>query len=304
MSELITAHMHAAAWAFGDKDVWPGDGPEPSAAERERLANEKISGFYRTTETPWEIAARSAAETLARAAKLPDLVLYACESIDDRVDLRRDPDKFAEAIGLDTVPLMLVTANVCANFGALLRVARGHIATGDARDVLIVTTDVWGEGSRLIDAGTCLMSDAAASAMVSAEAPAEGWRVGPVVQATDHTMHSLDPAENSIAMVRGTVGGIQRATEGFFTPGPGGSRDDYPHIVVGNVGTTVLRLLAAGGRLDLGRFVTRTELNGHCFAADLFVNLAEIEHEVPSGGKVLGLSTGHNYWTCVAFERI
>ncbi|WP_106396557.1 beta-ketoacyl-[acyl-carrier-protein] synthase family protein [Actinocorallia populi] len=301
---MSAAHMHASAWAFGDKDVWPGDGPEPSAAERERLAKEKIAGFYRTDEAPWRIAARSAAETLRRAARRPDLVLYACESIDDRVDLRRDPDRFAEAIGADHVPLMLVTANVCANFGALLRVARNHVLTGDARDVLVVTTDVWGGGSRLIDAGTCLMSDAAASVMVSADAPAEGWRVGPVVQAADHTMHSLDPAEDSIAMVRGTVGGIQRATEGFFAPGPGGDREDYPIVVAGNVGTTVLRLLAAGGRLDLDRFVTRTEQNGHCFAADLVVNLAEVEDEVPAGGRVLGLSTGHNYWTCVAFERV
>ncbi|MFG2847117.1 hypothetical protein ACGF12_28665 [Kitasatospora sp. NPDC048296] len=299
---LHSAYLHSAAWAFGRKRTWTASSPEAA----ERLAHERLEGYYEADVPPWQLAADSAAETLKRAGVEPtdlDLVIYASESTDSRVDLSRDPDRFAMAAGAETVPLLGATANVCANFGAALRIARNAIQVGDARRVLLVTTDVWDDRSRLVDAGTCLMSDAAASVLVTADRPDEGWLVGDIHSATDHAMHDVDPAVDTIAMVRRTAGGMRRAAEGFFASHRL-RREDYPRIVVGNVGLTVLRVLAAAGGLDLGRMVTQTAQNGHCFAADVIVNLAEIEPEARHGDRVLALSTGHNYWTCVGLQRV
>ncbi|MFF1357754.1 hypothetical protein [Streptomyces sp. NPDC058297] len=302
MNPHTPAHMHAPAWSFGDRRVWKAENP----ADQDRLDHERLAGYFHSELLPWQLAVGAATQTLeaARVAATDvDLIVYASESTDSRVDLSRDPNRFAEAIGAPHVHLVGATANVCANFGAALRIARDAIRTGDAENVLVVTTDVWDDRSRLVDAGTCLMSDAAASVMVSAARPDDGWLIGGVFSAVDHTMHSVDPAQDTIAMVRGTAGGMRRAADGFFAM-EGHRREDYPFVVAGNVGTTVLRVLAASAQLDLGRVFARTAENGHCFAADVIVNMTAIQDTVPAGTKVLGLSTGHNYWICVDFERI
>lgn len=302
MSRRIPAHLSAPAWAFGDRRVWKAGTP----AEQQRLDHENLSGYFHSELPPWQLAVGAATQTLETAgvtATDVDLIVYASESTDSRVDLSRDPNRFAEAVGAPHVPLVGATANVCANFGTALRLARDTVAVGDAQRVLVVTTDVWDDRSRLVDAGTCLMSDAAASVMVTAQRPADGWLIGGIRAAVDHTMHSVDPAVDTIAMVRGTAGGMRRAADGFFAM-EGHRREDYPLVVAGNVGTTVLRVLAASAELDLGRVFAQTAQNGHCFAADVVVNLAAVQDTVPAGTRVLGLSTGHNHWICVDFERI
>lgn len=310
MTNTAAAYLHSIAWVRGEKDNWPGSGPdaqpEPNPAEWERLRMEKLSGFYRAEQTPWELAAASAADSLRQAGLKPtdiDLILYSSESIDRRVDIRRDPDRFAELIGASYTPLMLVTANVCANMASMLRIARNAVLVGDAATILVVTTDTWGTGSRLIDAGTCLMSDAASSLIVSALRPRQGWRIGPIAQSVDHTLHSMDAATNTMCMLQGHVGGMQRLAEQTFN-GANPFREEYRTIVGNNIGTTIQRVLLRAADMDEACLYTQTETDGHCFSADVTVNLAAIEDDMAEGELVLLFPSAHNYWATVQLERV
>ncbi|TDD79192.1 hypothetical protein [Actinomadura rubrisoli] len=300
---MIPSHLHAAAWTLGARRVLPS---EVDAETAERLRREEIEGYHRAAEEPWRMAVSAAEETLKRSGLAVgdvDLVLYACESTDRRTDISLDPDRFAEALGAPSVPLMGVAANGCANLGALLRSARNAVAAGDAGTVLIVTTDAWDDRPRLVGAGTALMSDSAATALVSAARPDEGWLIGDIFTAVDHTMHAIDPAVDTIAMVRGTAQGVRDAAAGFFVPGRP-AREDYTAVVADNLGAMVLKILASSAGLDRGRVFAQTSLHGHCFAADILLNLSAVAPGTPPGAKVLGLITGHNYWTCVGLERL
>jgi hypothetical protein len=300
---MIPSYLHAAAWTLGTRHSLP---QEVDAETADRLHREEIEGYYRADEEPWMMAVSAAEQTLKKSgfvAEDIDLILYACESTDCRADISLDPNRFAEALGAPSVPLMGVTANGCANLGALLRSARNAVAVGDAANVLIATADAWDERSRLVGAGTALMSDSAATALVSAERPAQGWLIGDIFTAVDHTMHAIDPAVDTIPMVRGTAQGIRAAAAGFFTPGRP-AREDYTTVVADNLGALVLKVLASSAGLDRTRVFAQTSLHGHCFAADILLNLDAVAPRTEAGTKVLGLITGHNYWTCVGLEYL
>ncbi|MGV9435703.1 hypothetical protein [Nocardia sp. NPDC003648] len=190
---MTTAYLHSITWAHGEKQSFL-DEIDADPALRARTGAEGIEYYFRADCAPWQLAHEAATTTLRRAdldISQVDLILYSTESTDTRADISRDPNRFADALGGRTTPLIAVTGNVCANFGAALATARNAVRSGEHRTVLIVTTDIWDDRPRLVDAGTCLMSDAAAAAIVSA-APAPNstsWAIGKITPSVDHGMH-------------------------------------------------------------------------------------------------------------------
>ncbi|WP_067709261.1 hypothetical protein [Nocardia yamanashiensis] len=300
---IDSAYLHSIGWARGERRSFL-EQLDANSPVRTRTAQEGIEHYYQADCMPWELARQAAIETLRRAdltADDLDLILYSTESTDARIDISKDPNRFAEAIGATLTPCIAVTGNVCANFGAALAVARNAVRLGEHRTILMVTTDIWDERPRLVDAGTCLMSDAAAAAIVSADPAGAGWRIGRITPAVDHGMHAVDPAVDTMHMVRGTVAGIQRAYRGFFTDT---TAADYDHLVCGNLGDTVIQMFARVGGFEESRMLRQTAANGHCLAADVLVNLDTFAPGMADGDRVLAVSSGHNYWTCIDLTTV
>ncbi|AYF76778.1 hypothetical protein D7D52_26520 [Nocardia yunnanensis] len=292
------AYLHSIGWAHGERRSFLDELGADSSI-RTRTAQEGIEHYYQAHCAPWQLAQRAAAVSMDRAgltAQDLDLILYSTESTDLRTDISKDPNRFAESIGATVTPCFAVTGNVCANFGAALAVARNAVRLGEHRTVLIVTTDIWDERPRLVDAGTCLMSDAAAAAIVSLDVSGTGWRIGRITPAVDHGMHAVDPGVDTMHMVRGTVAGVQRAFRGFFTDA---SAADYDHLVCGNLGDTVIQMFARVGGFEKTPVLRQTAANGHCLAADVLVNLDTFSSDMADGARVMAVSSGHNYWTCI-----
>ncbi|MFD5179753.1 hypothetical protein ACFWM1_28375 [Nocardia sp. NPDC058379] len=302
---MTTAYLHSITWAHGEKQSFL-DEIDADPALRARTGAEGIEYYFRADCAPWQLAHEAATTTLRRAdldITQVDVILYSTESTDTRADISKDPNRFADALGGRTTPLIAVTGNVCANFGAALATARNAVRSGEHRTVLIVTTDIWDDRPRLVDAGTCLMSDAAAAAIVSA-APAPNstsWAIGKITPSVDHGMHDVDPAVDTMDMVRGTVAGIQRAYRGFFADI---APTAFPHLICGNLGDTVVQMFARLGGFDPARMLRQTAAHGHCLAADVLVNLDTYAPTMAAGDRVMAVSSGHNYWTCIDLTTV
>ncbi len=294
------AHLHAIASTTGRRRSFLAENHE-AADLMARTTAEGIDNYFDADAPAWALAVPAAQQSLLRAnldiADI-DLIVYCTESTDSRSAISRDPNKLAQALGGSHTPLVGVTGNVCANAGAALSVARNAIICGEAENVLVVTADAWDDRPRLVDAGTCLMSDAAAAAIVSTARPSHhvSWEIAAVHPAVDHDMHDVDPAVDTMEMVRGTVAGMQRATARRAAV-VGGQMVD--HVVSGNLGDTVIKMFARLVGIDHEQIYRLTADNGHCLAADVLINLDHFEARMGNDDRVLVLATGHNYWTCV-----
>lgn len=162
-----------------------------AAPDRSALAGNPASGqferyLHAQARTAYDLALAAIDKTLAVCELAPhdiDLVIFATDSF---VSVRQTMlffQQLAATRGLDAAYPVIVSMSECANFHSALDVAWQATLCGRARTVLLVTIDLAdtvSPGTRVVGNGIGIMSDAAASCIVSLDL-AEGL----VLQAVD-----------------------------------------------------------------------------------------------------------------------
>jgi 3-oxoacyl-[acyl-carrier-protein] synthase III len=289
----VRAYLSAIEYEIGEP-VPIGTLDTGADGERERiefLRREGMAHYRRTDKTPKELALGAALRTL-RASSLAagdiDLILYASSSFHTHDACRRDVQLFCQEIGAGNTPVAGVTGMECANVGLAIRNAAAYLSAGLARNVLVVTTDRCAAAqSRLLAPPVAVMSDGAASCIVSSEL-AEGFEILGQSSHVDHALRFTDRQEDFTTIVKRTALGVHDTIRALFAK-CGVTGSDVSQVVANNVLSSFLQLFASQGRVPPER-IYRSSLaaNGHVYSADTLINLRDHCESAAASGQALG----------------
>lgn len=282
--------------------------PEVQAAgEASALAADGLRLVRASNLEPWELAAQSAELTVSALDRESiTSVLYATDTFWPEGAADRAPARFLDQMGLQRTPLRGIGFEGCGNAGGLLAAAADALVSGTTTTALCVTTDCAAAGERLMGANVSVLSDGAASFIVSSSRPSSGFRVLAVGRAIEAGMHRLDVATDTMAVVKATADGVRRATS-LALEQAGLDTSSISHVVANNYGRTSLKIFCGAGRVPFDLlYVENVEEVGHCFAADTLINLHSlVEHGVvTSAERCLVLGSGFSNWSAAIVEYV
>jgi 3-oxoacyl-[acyl-carrier-protein] synthase-3 len=304
----MTAAVHVSAFAHALGEPHEVARLEEVLAEgaAEDLAREGLVHYRAASGPAWELAAASAVATLAAAGRGPgdvDLVVYATNTFWDSASGDGSPARCLDHAGLTHTPLCGVALNGCGNGGLALRTARAWVGAGQARCVLVVTTDRCRPGRRLMPGRFSVLSDGAASCLVTAAPAGPGFRLLAAEAAVDATMHAIDPDADVLDMLKATAGGVRAAVERLRGHVADGT--EFAHLVTNNYTTTASQIFCHCAGVPFERaFLDNLAAMGHCFGADVLIGLARLleSGRAGRGDRVLAIDSGHGFWGAAALE--
>ncbi|MET0793584.1 MAG: 3-oxoacyl-[acyl-carrier-protein] synthase III C-terminal domain-containing protein [Polyangiaceae bacterium] len=280
------------------------------------LAKLLAAGFrsYSVSELSAPRLAREAlAATLTRSersASSIDAVVYATcsfwgDSVGElhRASIHRD---VLAPLGLDHVALHGVGLAESGNFASALRTARNLLRCGDARNVLVVTTDRVPnrtEEYRAMPSAVTINSDGAAACLVSSE-PGAGFELEEVAQVSSPKMllhrkgEGLQKYLEIVAGLRAAFDAVRRRLAV--------RAEDYAALVTNNYAPATLANFAqAVGVVPERVFIDNVARFGHAFAADNLINIDDLCRSggLRKGDRLLALSTGPLTWGAVSLRQ-
>jgi 3-oxoacyl-[acyl-carrier-protein] synthase III len=249
------------------------------------------------------MAATSSYQTLAAAADgQVGAIVFCTDTVPALTPTSEAWDLLLE-LGLPRTPVTLVGGSGCGNLGPGLSVARSLILLDGLAAVLLVTSDRMGERTRYLDNGATVMSDGAASCLVSSlppAAPSFALRG----QASSFRADIGTVSVRRIVVARATVEAIentvrQAAEPLSLTPA------DFRYLLTGNYGRTPRELLAESAGVPADRvYCPMLGQTGHCFAADVVVSLGSLLEtgEIDNGDHVLLLTASPRSWSAAVLR--
>lgn len=301
--ELYLSGIHIAA---GDQ-VSIFDIPE--LAEGDLLARLRAGGLLNVkvfSRPEWQMAASCARATVGRVGHdvALDTVIYASDGRDAGQNISR----FLHAAGLGNVVGIGTNLNGCANFGAMLTVSGALVGSGSSTGCLLVSVDsVPPERNRLLSGDIGVLSDVAASAVVSTDATLlPAYRILGVASAASAELALAESTQDGRTAAADFFDGIDDALARLASD-TGTELSEFVHVISNNYTYPAVAALheIAGIGMDRAYRATAAEF-GHCHAADGLVSLDHLRREglVRDGDKVLVLSTSTSTWFVTALRYV
>jgi 3-oxoacyl-[acyl-carrier-protein] synthase-3 len=297
---MKSVFVHGIGVATGERRLI---GTLPQLARQpELLAQFEGLGFHtyrHAMECPAELAERALEETLKATpvsrAEI-DVLVYATTSFEDPAFYGADLWGLCERLDLGHVTPIGVTMAECANFGSALRVARNLVLAGDARNVLLVTTDVCPDPrSRMIEGALSIMSDGAASCLLSAKLPSRLENIG-LAQRTNHTVRTTDPVARQGRLIRLTTEGVQNVVTDALNSAKV-QREEIRRVLTNNISRDAVRLIVSRAGFDHElSFLDTIADHGHMYSADNLLNLRSYLSCRSVRETVVTLSHGFGTW--------
>jgi 3-oxoacyl-[acyl-carrier-protein] synthase-3 len=307
---MSRTYLTALAHEVGEIRASITELPELAADEdaRDLLLTLGLDEYARSTRTPPALARASLEKTLASSPierERIDALVYASSSLWERSFYTRDIGELCCALGLPHVMAIGVHLAECGNLASAVRVAAGLIRSGDAQNVLLVTTDQPAPGSkRLVDPMLSVLSDGAASCLVTSQ-PGDFALVG-LRQGARQDLWSLDLGLESVKRMRAFTQGLGKTAQEVLTAA-GLTPDDVNCLVCNNYQFSVLRAFADRAKIPTARlFTDNVARTAHVFSADNLINLvdARAAGRLAAGQRALTLSTGQCSWGALLLEVV
>ncbi|QFZ18900.1 hypothetical protein [Saccharothrix syringae] len=253
-------HLSGFAACLGAREAIRDAADPDLLAEATALHAADLRHYRRTDRDVVELATRSATRTLAAAATPPAAAVYTSDTF------AGTPTKALRQVldgtGLGDADGTVVGGRGCDNLWPALDAARSRL-TGRA-GVLVVTADRVDRGTRLNQDARTVMSDGAASCLVSLDSrgPAVRLRAGAALPV------SPPPGAPPLLRARHHVTALRALSDRLFAEA-GLAREGCTSVITSNVGLNVAQMFrsAVGGR-DTALYRPRATDVGHCFAAD------------------------------------
>lgn len=202
-----------------------------------------------------------------------------------------------------SVPAFVVSGHECGNLGPALEVATGLLLGRGLQSVLLVTTDRASSTTRFRSSGVTVLSDGAASCLVTTAAPAPAFRIlgsGVAVNAT------IDAVADRLRTARWAHAGIGRAVAQACSRA-GIAPVACHYLVTANHGEAARAFLAMATGLPADRvFAPQVAEIAHCFGADALINLSLLAAGsiARPGQLALVLSTSPHSWSAAVVESL
>lgn len=258
----------------------------------------------------WEYCRKSARDSLALAIDTAtrsigsdidpgdiDALVVCCGDRLNYYEQNRFVAQLAGALRLDRFQSHWLGGSGCVTLFSAVKLASGMVATGTARNVLVVAVDsVPDDTMRFQRFG--VLSDGACSFIVADRDRADFAIVDTVVLSSTRTLEKTDDFQAKCALVH-------EALDRFGHP-HGYDFDRVEAMFVANVFLPIqeleMSLLPVDGMLaDQGN----TARYGHCYAADPFINLVDF-YRRPGNDSVrvsLMTATAHGHFGIIGLER-
>lgn len=305
------AYLYAIAYELGETH---GIEQIPELREdedkRETLLALGLEKFCASKEYPVEMAKRALLKTLNSAAVSPldiDAVIYASDSFWCNAALEANIHQLLLDLSLLKAEPIVLSMGGCANFSRGLELALGMFPQG-YKNILLVTSDCTSDHvSRVLQPNTAVMSDAAASCLLTTSKPINaGFKIKSTGHAADITLWNKQPEVDFVSYAKGQVDGVklavQRCVEKIHC-----TLSDFHHLIMNNYNLSVMNMFSSA--LGFKRGMTFTANVGrlaHAYAADCLINVADMQNaqKVKSGEFLLLVGFYHTAWGSVALEVI
>jgi 3-oxoacyl-[acyl-carrier-protein] synthase-3 len=170
--------------------------------------------------------------------------------------------------------------------------------------VLLVTADRLLDPSRYAREGLTVFSDGAAACVVSTEAAEPSFAVLGIATHSSPEIGDYRAAED-FTLLEATGRGVAAVMAKLRTGAA--AAEDVDHVVTSNFGASLRRFLAlSAGFPSRPPFAPRAGEIGHCFSADLLINLREFELQdgERDGDRLLLLCSGPRSWTGILVQAV
>ncbi|MEU6559246.1 hypothetical protein [Nocardia nova] len=274
---------------------------EPIAAEPGLLESLQQFGlaYYRhstSTQLPIAMAATCIKQTLDQSRTSPsdvDVLMLATSTLEFGRIENTELLQLSERYGLTNATPIGVSAAECANFGTALHLARLLVATGEARNVLLVTTDYCDVPTkRLLREVYSIVSDGAASCLVTAEPS----RIELLATATA-TNQLIRAASNPNAIAALTRRAIAEVVDEVLTHAAT-ERTQVQRVIMNNLNENSLRIMTAAAGFDHNMYYPDNIADyAHVHSADNLINLQTyLDDGIPPNQNVLTISHAFGTW--------
>jgi 3-oxoacyl-[acyl-carrier-protein] synthase-3 len=300
---VTKAYLHSIGSALGE--ARPIAGIEPIADNPDLLDFLRLNGLrdYRHSDRdPPLLATEAMRESIERSGLDPrqiGAIVWSSTSFQQRSWYTDDVSRQLGELGLWTAVPIGVTLSECGNLSAALQVAAGLVAGGHRHVLVVVADRCPGPDQRLVPPSLAVLSDGAASCIVSAE-PRPGFELLAVAQCANHRVRSGQAGETMVVL-RQNAEGMRRALttalrQAAVEPGAVGA------MITNNLAKIMLEMFAAQAGIPFARVYTEhLASHGHVYAADGLLNLAECE--VEEGDTVLLATNGTCNWGAMVLRR-
>ncbi|MGK5627819.1 hypothetical protein [Streptomyces sp. URMC 123] len=252
-----------------------------------------------------ELAAASARRTLEAAAGPAVGAAVYCTDTPADTSATVDLWDFLAAVSRDDLPAVVVGGSGCGNLGPGIAAARNSVLVDGVPAALLVTVDRVKDGPRFLPGGTTVLSDGAASCLISAEPVGQGPAFRIRSLATGFQL-DVEASASPLAVARATTKAVGRTVRGALAP-LGLAPRDVRSVVTGNYGDTSRSFLAMAAGVDPRRALCpRLADIGHCFSADVLITLADLsERDAPPPGEpLLLLTSSARSWSAIVVEYV
>lgn len=301
---MNSVYLDAIAYVVGDP-VSIDDLPEcrDSATNREVLHQEGYGNILVCHDDIEDMAVRSLQRTLANSGLAPgeiDILLFASDSGGDQRERECNSrvHRLCMRLKLENAYPIGINQSTCGNFCSALRVAAALLQAGEARNILLVTVDKSENGSRVMDNNAAVLSDGAASCLVS-RSESGRYRLLGITQACSHPLGGEGEAGAKVFLA---LDGFQQAFESFIAR-HGLDRAGLTQLIPNNYNLTLLTLYSQIARIDLDKIYTgNLGVKGHVYAGDNLINLADYAGSavLRRGDRIAMLSNGPSNWGLAA----
>ena len=221
----IPIYLVSSAYTLGDRRPISTLTEQIGEAAIDELMSEGIVSYCHSEESSSYLSARSIEETFALWKAQYDLseigmVLYCSESLEPGQGIGPELVAACASAGLEHVSIVGVSMNSCGNLAPAIRLARGLLRGGDCRAVAIVTADVSNGRSRLAYMNMGILSDGAASFVLTTLPATSGFCIHGFGHATNHKLLSFELERNKRSVLKNITVGVREAVVCLRKTGP------------------------------------------------------------------------------------
>ncbi|GAB1542620.1 hypothetical protein NUACC21_52940 [Scytonema sp. NUACC21] len=265
----------------------------------EKYSKSNLSGV----EMAYNSAQRTIKESSVEKSEI-DVLLYATDR-DSGLNNREDASHIISKLELKCAYPIGISFSGSGNLHTALRIATSFVKAGECKNVLIITTSKFEEGSsRLIPPNISIQSDAAASCIVSSTVKGE-FEIVKTIQHSDARMIDIDPVNQLTKYFEYVAKGIEKTISELMSslkkvP------EDFCKLITNNYNLSVngtIRTLS--GFSEEQSFTENISRFAHAVAADNLINLSDLSNNnlIQKDGLALLLGTGPNTWGATALLK-
>lgn len=269
-----------------------------------------LESYAVSAQAPYEMAIDAAMECLEATGISPnkvDAVIYATETFSRTHFSRNDIRVFCNTLNLKRAYPHGLFLSECANIQTGIRMACNMIQSGEARNVLLVTTDKCMDGeSRILPPNLSILSDGASACLISAEKPNEGFEIVDTFCWTDPELFFVDPSANFKDFFQRTLAGV-KSVGSTLLENNNYHPTEIKGIVVNNYNNSIMYTLVTQVGFTLEQTcLSNLPVFGHAFASDNLINIKTLCSNIKSQKDDLFVisASGPTTWGASLFKQL